>query len=511
MVMQRICLFVTIITATALTGCKKFLDTKPKDFLTPAAYYNTEEQLNNGLTAVYDILAASELYSNNFTSRMGTEADLGFYARSTFNGPQVYTHTSSDNLVNGTWQKLYTGISRANIVLANIDKPKMSDSARNRIRGEALFLRAYYYFMLVSNWGDVPVVLDPISSATGNDIARTPAKEVYEMIVRDMKEAEGLVNTITAAGFSGRVTQSAIRGVLARVYLYWAGYPVKDETKYADAREWALKVMESGLHELDTSYSQIFINYAQDKYNIKESIWEVEFWGNRLGNAYTETGWIGYTVGIATTDTEIGFSYGFINATARLYRLYEEGDVRRDWCIAPFKYSGKNKVMHAANQLYHRNAGKWRREYETLNPKAPSTTPQNFPILRYSDVLLMFAEAENQLHGPTPEAYAAINEVRKRARVAEFENLGGKPEFFAALEEERSRELCFEALRKPDLIRWGKFLETMENEGNEIASEAGTYAYATIAFLNVSAKHLLFPVPAREMMLNRKLTQNPGW
>ncbi len=76
---------------------------------------------------------------------MGTEADLGFYARSTFNGPQVYTHTSSDNLVTGTWQKLYTGISRANVVLANINRPKMSDSARARIRGAALFLRAYYF------------------------------------------------------------------------------------------------------------------------------------------------------------------------------------------------------------------------------------------------------------------------------------------------------------------------------------------------------------------------------
>lgn len=494
-----------------MTGCKKFLDTKPTDFLTPTQYFTTEEQLSNGLTGVYDVLGSSELYSNAFTSRLGTEADQGFYARSTFNGPQVYTHTSSDNLISGTWMRLYEGISRANMVLASIDKPKMADSARMQVRGEALFLRAFYYFMLVSNWGDVPLILEPVTSAEGNEVARTPAKEVYEQIVKDMKESEGLVKTITQMGFSGRITKSAIRGMLARVYLHWAGKPLSDASKYNDVKEWTLKVMESGEHQLAEDYSQIFINYAQDKYDIKESIWEVEFWGNRIGNAYTETGWIGYTVGIATTDTEIGFSYGFINATANLYRKYADGDVRRDWAIAPFRYSGKDKVLHTAAQLYNRNAGKWRREYETVLPKAPSTTPQNFPILRYSDVLLMYAEAENALNGPTPEALGAINLVRKRAKAAEYTSFASKEAFLEELQDERSRELCFESLRKGDLIRWGIFLPTMQAIGNEIQSEGGSYAYATIAFLNASEKHLLFPIPAREMMLNRKLVQNPGW
>jgi hypothetical protein len=500
-----------VLLAICMTGCKKFLDTKPTDFLTPDQYFTTEEQLKNGLTGVYDILATSELYSNALTSRTGTEADQGFYARSNFNGPQIYSHTSSDNLVTGTWQKLYEGISRANMVLASIDKPKMTDSARMQVKGEALFLRSFYYFLLVSNWGDVPVILEPVKSAVGNDVARTPAREVYEMVVKDMKESETLVKTITEMGFGGRVTKSAVRGMLARVYLYWAGKPLSDAGKYADAKEWAGKVIESGEHKLADDYTQIFVNYAQDKYDIKESIWEVEFWGNRIGNAYTETGWIGYTVGIATTDTEIGFSYGFINATAKLYRTYEEGDVRRDWCIAPFRYSGKNKVNHTPAQLYNRNAGKWRRELETLIPKATGTTPQNFPILRYSDVLLMYAEAENALNGPTQDALDAVNLVRERAKVGEYTSFPSKEAFLEELQDERSRELCFEALRKPDLIRWGIFLPTMKQVANDIQSEGGSYGYAAVAFLNVSTKHLLFPVPAREMMLNRKLEQNPGW
>src|SRR5690606_24042518 len=142
---------------------------------------------------------------------------------------------------------------------------------------------------------------------------------------------------------------------------------------------------------------------ARDVYDTKESIWEVEFWGNRVGNAFAETGSLGSFIGISTSNTDIGYSYAFINATERLYRLYESAinpldnkeyspDTRRDWNIAPFRYTGSNSDVESkwgSNQIYQRNAAKWRREYETLKPKSVAYTPQNFPILRYSDILLM--------------------------------------------------------------------------------------------------------------------------
>src|SRR5690606_3668299 len=145
-------------------------------------------------------------------------------------------------------------------------------------------------------------------------------------------------------------------------------------------------------------------------------IWEVEFYGNGM-DPTTEYGHVGNVNGIAAPATgTIGYSTALLNATHRLYDLYENQDERRDWSIAPFRYSGESKVYWGSHQIYNRNCGKWRREHETLLPKTNNGTPQNFPLLRYSDVLLMFAEAENFLNGPTTAAHDALNKVRARAK-----------------------------------------------------------------------------------------------
>src|SRR5690606_6953562 len=132
----------------------------------------------------------------------------------------------------------------------------------------------------------------------------------------------------------------------------------------------------------------------------KESIWEVEFMGNGQ-DAYTETGQVGYLAGPASTSTVIGECFGGVKATSKLYSIYKPGDLRRDWTIASFVYSGANhdfstSYTTSTTQTYlnNRHAGKFRREYETLLPKHRTRTPQNFPLLRYSDVLLMAAEAD---------------------------------------------------------------------------------------------------------------------
>ena len=163
-------------------------------------------------------------------------------------------------------------------------------------------MRAYYYFILVEHWGDVPLILSPtVDLKVLEKSAESLLEKVYEQIIGDMDLAEDLVQSATGAGFGGRVTKSAVRGILARVCLRMAGNPLNDESRYAEARSWAKKVIrddtESG-HRLHPDYSQVFINYAQDKYDIKESIWEVEFWGNAQ-NSYRETGRVGAWCGFA--------------------------------------------------------------------------------------------------------------------------------------------------------------------------------------------------------------------
>ena len=496
---------------TGSSSCEKILDTQPEDFLTSTNYFNTEAQLNNALTGVYEILADSYMYSTYYISEMGTEADEGYYrVASKVSGPQVYIFGASDVIVANFWQRLYSGIGRANILLDNIDRPKMDEKVRARIRGEALFLRSYYYFLLVTHFGNVPLVLTPTTSAEGNSVPRTAAATVYEKITSDLKAAENIVKSATELGYGGRANRSAVRALLARVYLHWAGYPIRDVSKYADARAYALKVMDPAEgHRLNPSYEEVFKNYSSDKYDVAESIFEVEFWGN-LSDAFHAVGRVGNVNGIFTTNEDVvGFAYGYIRTTPKLYNLYQANDLRRDWAIAPFTYE-TNGTRLARPVISERNCGKFRRELEVVLPRHRLGTPINYPVIRYSDVLLMFAEAENQVNGPTAAAHDALNLVRGRANATQF--IGGSRitdpiVFQKTIQDERSRELCFESLRKYDLIRWGNFVPEMK----AVIPTLPANAFYALAFQSVTQKNVLFPIPTRELGLNRALTQNAGW
>lgn len=640
--MKKIPLFLIICVLTSICSCKKYLQTTPQDSISPQNYYETEAQLNLALAGVYDVLGKSTTYGDNMLGSMGLDADEGFFARNNITtGVRVYDVSASEPFVASNWQTWYDGINRANLLLANIDKPVMDENNRKIIKGEALFLRAYYHFMLVSNWGPVPLMLKPISSANETNTPRTPAKDVYEQIIKDMTEAEGLVKTAKALGFSGRISKSAVRGILARVCLYMAGNPVNDVSKYADARKWAKKVMdpdpEDGFtHSLNPSYSSVFIKMCQDQYDIGESIWEVEFYGNN-SDINQEGGRVGSNNGLLYTPTSIdpafGYSYGFIQVTGRLFKTYETAqrdsvgptgtlfskeyspDLRRNWAIANFSLSGNPVVKKefSSTQIYERTSGKWRREYEVVSPKNKNYGPTNFPLLRYSDVLLMFAEADNAVNnGPTQAAIDAVNLVRRRGygkfsrgevvnytvvinsggsgytsapavtitggggsgAIATSTISGGKvnkviitnqgsfytskptiaftggggsgaaatasitvatsadllPEqtlsnyaFLTMLQEERSRELCFESLRKRDLVRWGIFLPTMKKVATDFASGDASHVpaipaasaatkYGALSFTNVTDRDVLWPISPREMGLNKGLQpQNSGW
>jgi hypothetical protein len=504
------------------SSCEKFLDTEPTDTLSPEFYYSTEPQLNAALTGVYDVLGSQSLYGNSIFTTINAASDLSYYRRNNvFNGTQVLNYDASAADITLMWQALYVGIYRANLVLDNINKPDMDATKRGTIKGEALFLRAYYYLLLASNWGDVPLVLSGKVDVNQANVARTPLKEVYAQIIKDMEEAESLVNDISTIGFGGRVSKSAVKGILARVNLYMAGAPLNDASRFAEAAKWAKAVKDDvvAAHSLNPSYSQIFINYAQDKYDIKESIWEVENWGNRIGNNFQEAGRVGNTNGIQCGNIAEGFSYGFIGATAKLYRLYEATDNRRDWAIGPFSYQGNTnvKVTWAASAIHQRMSGKFRREFEVIE-KQQNFTPQNFPLLRFADVLLMLAEAENGANGsPTPLAYEALNLVRARAGARLYNvanaNLTTNPtQFLTIIQDERARELCFESLRVNDLKRWGIFIFSMQQVAADINTNAPTtFRYTSLAASNVAERHLLYPVPLREISINPLLTQNKNW
>ncbi|MBO9204114.1 MULTISPECIES: RagB/SusD family nutrient uptake outer membrane protein [Niastella] len=497
-------------------SCKKFLEKKPH-FLEPNNYYSNEAEVKSALAGIYDIISNESMWGGQIPIRHNATTDESFFSYTTFtSGPFRYNYDASDTYVGSLWRNLYTGIERANSLLANMDQAEMKEDAKRVTRGEALFLRAFFYFTLVQYYGDVPLKLDPSYSVDVVDIARTPTKEVYAQIVADMKEAESLVKTAAQIGNSGEISKSTIRGILARVFLTMAGAPLHDTEKFKDAREWALKVKESGEHALNAEYKQIFINEVQDIEDYKECIWEAECYGTNK-DPYREGGRIGNENGVyCRADADIldsvGYAYGFNSTTQKLYYLYAPNDVRRDWAISTYSMNTLGvKTNLAASNIYGRNTNKWRREYELIFPKNKNYTSTNFPILRYADVLLMLAEAENEVTGATPLAHEALNLVRKRAGLADT-TIASQDGFRDEIRDERARELCFEGLRKPDLIRWGIFVETMQVVADEFKAKGGTtYAYAAVNAANVSQRHLLYPIPLSEMSLNKKMVQNPYW
>jgi hypothetical protein len=409
-------------------GCKKDLDTVPTDFITPESYYTNEAQLDAALRGVYDPLGYARMYQDGWWNRLAGSSDE-FYSTAGANRIETNFFNASDATVRDAWSNCYQGIERANVLLENYTKPVMNESKRLEIKGQALFLRAYYYFLLVSNWGDVPLKLSSTKLSEDAQLSRTPARDVYAQILKDLKEAQAILPRISTLGFNGKASKTAAQAILARVYLTMAGEPLKDISKYGEAKNWCDSVITSGEHSLARSYSQIFINHSQDKYDIKECLWEVEFFGNSIGNSFSESSRIGYNTGPVCSNISYGFATGLIRPMENLFRLYTDStDLRRDWNICPFAYRNpanpgfltngtvdpSPKVPFSTSQIWERFSGKWYREQEIISPKSQLQAPTNFPVIRYSDVLLMYAEAENEINGNTPAAINAINQVRRR-------------------------------------------------------------------------------------------------
>jgi starch-binding outer membrane protein, SusD/RagB family len=436
--MKRNIIAIALFTVLAgSTSCKKILETEPTDFLTPVNYFQTETQIDAYLASVYDPLNdGTGWYREQFRTNLSEGTDESYNTSNTATPyPAHYSAGSSDVNITAFWTSLYRGIDRANTLLENLDKAPLSDAKRRHVLGETKFLRAFYFFNATQWFGDVPLKLTSTKSPADAQIAFTPTKEVYDFVIKEMTEAEALLvdQKITSLGYSERVTYTTVQGILARVCLFAAGYPVNDTKRYAEALAWANKVKASNEHALNQDYRQIFINQSADKYDVKESMWEVGFYMNPSNAALREL--IGALIGVNVATNAWGRIQAQTRTTAILYRAYESNydptnkqdlspDLRRDWNVAPYTLTlpaGADITTVptitpvAWNSWWLRYPGKWRRQYEVVTPRDPNNSPQNFPLLRYADVLLMLAEAENEVNGPTGVAYEAINLVRRRA------------------------------------------------------------------------------------------------
>lgn len=577
--MKSIKTTIILLAALLSLGSCDFLDKEPTSATSDTYLKTETEAASflKGIYAI--ITQQSYYGGNYFYLVGGDDLEhYGGSGRAPLNGGLICNNaTSSDSYVTSFWYTLYAGVNRANILLSQIEDIKdMKPANLKRYTAEARFLRAFYYFNLVECWGDVPFYTEPVLDVKNLQRAVTPRATIYDFICKEMEESAEDLPTASALGYEpGRVSKSAAWGILARVYMFRAGEfhrmkvaENKAETKkyFTEAGKFAKMVMTQG-HGLAPNYWDYFIDQCADRYNTtaNESIWEAEFAGDGKGTLSTE-GRIGNIIGIQAPDLssktdyvgskDPGFGYAFFWSTPKLYELYtSNNDIKRmNWSIAPFRYTqsekggpvdgrefekgklaevkkqywdqsfqygetdSKSKIgdreKTSATSMYDRNCGKWRREYEA-DKKNKNLTAINFPILRYSDVLLMIAECENETHSqPTTEAYNCINEVRKRAGISKLPQNLDTEDFRQAVKDERAMELCFEMTRRFDLIRWGEYVQNM----NALVSRAQTgYNWNlgpdnVFTYFNITEAYNYFPIPALEMSVNKLITKNnPGW
>lgn len=521
--------FTIICIAILFSSCSDELKTTPKGFVPFEDMYNTKDQINLALNGIYNAISSSGLYGGNLfihTALANDESYFGGSISSTgYVGVYFYNYNSSDFNITSLWNSAYIGIDRANSLLSAMEKSAADSITKSSAIAQAKFLRGCIYFNLVDNFGDVPLRLLPVHSFSESPIARSSRITVYNQILKDLTEAEAALPVITELGSTGtgRPSKSAAQALLAKVCLTMAGQPINDATKMADARMWAKKVMDSKLHSLNPDYKQIFINQCQDKYDPKECIWEIEFAINPTGATTANFSLMGYNNSILCADVDTGYVSPKIKPTKKLYDIYTDvNDKRRDWNIAPYIFTSTNTVpvvttrkYFTASQIWDRYPGKWRREYEIAKPKIKFQTGINVPVIRYADVLLMFAEAENEINGPTTDAFNAVNLVRTRAGASSYTlaTIPSKASFKSMIIDERMRELCFEGVRTHDLKRWGILIPTMKALANDIALNAPTSYKTTpaVAAQNISEKDVVFAIPQSEMTNNYLMVQNTGF
>ena len=542
--MKKIIAAALLLVGMSGVSCS-FLDTEPYDVVTPDNYYNTEGELQMSLNGVYAIMANTTLFGGDYLARMGLDADIGYESYSSDYGTVGdYDVSPSDAKILNFWRDLYTGIDRANQLMEHInDAEGVSQRSRDNIYAQALFLRAYYHFLLVVRFNRIPLILHATtdSKASNVQIAQSEPREVYLRIIEDMEEAADYLYEASELQSPGRVSRSTAYGMLARVALYMAGYPVYEAGMYARAKDYAQKVMDTGYHRLNPSYREFFLNLIQDRYDPQESLFEVEFYGNNEGTYTTTAGRVGRDNGIGCSNNtnvfadgltlvdKYGYSIGATRCTPYYYEMFGEGDLRRDWTIADYTYNTTTgEKTYQTTNIWTRYCGKFRREYE-VGPRSTNYTPINFPLLRYSDVLLMWAEAvaadpDNNDAVELAQAYEYVNQVRRRGYGYEVSmsnplcdlETGDKMMLLEDIKEERARELGYECLRKDDILRWGQFYDQMRLMRTYTATildsyTSSYYINAKRYYKNASSRDEFWPIPSYEMGVNRQLVQNPGW
>ena len=392
---------------------------------------------------------------------------------------QFYIDTQNSMIAN-FWKAAYKVINRTNTILGRIDGIEINTELANRYKLECKFIRALMYFNLVRVYGDVPLVLKEISISESYDILREPKENVYNQIIADLKEAQDLPVSYSTAE-DGRATQGAAKALLANVYMTLH--------KYAEAETILAEIINSGRYSLlENTPGSLNIDgyknvFSPVNHNSKEGIFEIQF----LKGGYGEGS--NYANNFApensgTNVVAVGGTGGNNIPEMDIYNAYEEGDLRRDFSMSLGYYDNRKNNEWVESRYVCKFMDV---------PYQNNDASNNYPVIRYADVILMYAEALNQ-NGKTAEACKYLNMTRRRGfgyQTTETSPVDLQTQFALMVEQERRVELAFENHRWFDLIRTGRAVEVMRSKG-----------------FSLNETNLICPIPQKQIDVNPKLTQN---
>ncbi len=605
-----------------LNSCDDQLEVTPYSYFTSANFFSNVDEANMATLGVYEIMSSLETYGWYVPQVFDLDTDIGQVSGLSNDDWRTIPHylaLSQTPFFYTLWSKYYAGIDRANVVIEKIPQMDLytngTQSEKDQLKaylGEAKFLRGFYASELVRLWGDVPFKTK--SSEAGDNFRQglVNRQDIYKQVIIDMKEAADLLPSTLSQ--NERVNKWTAKSMLARIALFAGGYslmpnkqmerPANYKEYYVLAQQQINDVMAANVYKLNNNYAQVFKNQCKHVLEPTENIFEVAFFNP---SGFKENGsWVGHW-NAPTTANGVYASTGTRYLTVRpFYESFQNNDQRKDFAVARYTINAAGARVYgyvtSVRQDEQWAVGKWSREYQTGKTEERQYTHINYVVMRYSDLLLLRAEVENELNGgPNTIALDAINQVRRRAygldntgsgivltiinagtgytanptltisggggdyanavvtarntnntlKTIVINNVGqgytsaplvsvtggggtnavivaslipkptlsqisvpngvSQSAFLDLIIDERAKELCFEGMRRSDLIRWNKLGSKIAETGTKTLAIRSNYFYPAVTNF-IPNQHELYPFPQNETDVNKSITrQNPGY
>lgn len=528
---------VLILLMGMLSGCSDFLDRDSLVGLSEGSFWKSEQDAIMGVNAVYEV---NREFTNSIViyGMMDDFTDISYQSWAT--GLTTGNFPANASFYSDAWGRFYKGIYRANTVLKNVPAITMNEALKNRILGEAHFLRGYYYFKLWDFFGGVPIYDTPMNVDEGYK-PRASEEEVYAFIVNDMTEAYAQLEGSYTGGDVGRATKWAALAMRGKAHLWAKNY----SAAAADFKE----LMEKSDRTLVGDYHSLFRVAGN---NNSEVIFDVQYVAEKGYGVATDRNYgnaMGATSGSQRTrptpklvnayEMIDGTPFDFSNYTnaegeafnpnnaadwhdeASVRALFENRDPRMHQSIVvPWStFVGRGGVAYLYRfpvvtsdptsyvPVWANGSYAWRKFVETGSVYTlQDNMPQNIPLIRLADVMLMYAEAQNEALGaPDQSVYDAINAVRDRSDMPALPIGLNQEQMRERIYHERMVELCGEGQRYSDIRRWGIAKDVVD--GVWMTEFTGVQ----IRQRGFPDHYYLWPIPQSEREVNPNLTQNPGW